>query len=63
MSDRRDLHRIAAELVDFRDKNPTGPSGDQVVGDLTPDELYRLMGAQRRMEGWKPGAVGFLGQT
>ena len=34
-----------------------GLAGDQQVGNLTPAERQRLMAAQRRMEGWKPGSA------
>lgn len=36
----------------------TGLSGDRKIGDLTTEERHRLMAAQRRKEGWKPGKVG-----
>jgi hypothetical protein len=35
----------------------TGLPGDKEIGDLTDEELARLMAAQRRMEGWKVGGV------
>jgi hypothetical protein len=38
-------------------QNVSGLKGDRKVGDLTAEERQRLMGAQRRMEGWKPGTV------
>jgi hypothetical protein len=35
----------------------TGLSGDQKIGNLTPEGRHILMAAQRRMEGWKPGSI------
>ncbi len=43
-------------------RKASGLDGDRKIGDLTPEERQRFMAAQRRMEGWKPGAVGFLGR-